>query len=223
MFATRNPLYDKLKSLKGGVFTIEGIIGVGKSTLGRSLEKLLKDNGIHCKFFPEYVNKELLSQYISDMPRYAYSFQMVMLFKRIEIYRDAERFASQGGVALIDRSIIGDMTFARMQKDNGNFTSDEWNIYLSVMKQDIQLTPTASIFLRCSAKTSLERVKNRGIQAEVDGYTSGYMEQLSDAYEKSISECDNVKHIIIDWDSPLIVNDGYLTQDLTLEIIEKLL
>ena len=223
MFATRNPFYNKFKSLRFGVFTIEGVIGVGKTTVGRSLEKFVNEIGIPCKFFPEYVNKELLTQYISNMPRYAYSFQMVMLFKRIEIYRDAERFASNGGIALIDRSIIGDMTFAQMQKDNGNFTSDEWNIYLSVMQQDIQLTPTASLFLRCSSDTSLERVKKRGVQAEISGYTLEYMDQLCKAYDKSISECNNVRHIMMNWDSPLKIENGYLANELVCEILEKLL
>ena len=126
MFSPRNEDYDTFKSLKGGVFTIEGVIGVGKTTVGRSLEKYLNDIGIRANFYPEYVNKELLAQYIGDMKRYAYAFQMIMLCKRIEIYRDAERYADTGGVALIDRSIIGDMTFAKMQYDNGNFTKDEW-------------------------------------------------------------------------------------------------
>lgn len=44
-----------------------------------------------------------------------------MLCKRIELYRTAERFAAIGGIALIDRRIIDDITFARMQRDNGNF------------------------------------------------------------------------------------------------------
>src|SRR5687767_9035911 len=113
MFTNRDPNYDKFKSLKGGVFTIEGIIGAGKTTLGKSLEQFLNECGIKTRFFPEYINKDLLSQYIGDMKRYAYSFQLIMLCKRIEIYRIAEAFASTGGVALIDRSIIGDMSFAR--------------------------------------------------------------------------------------------------------------
>lgn len=223
MFATRDPLYNKFKALKGGVFTIEGIIGVGKTTLGRSLEAFLNSIGLKARFYPEYVNKELLSQYIGDMKRYAYSFQMVMLCKRIEIYREAERFANEGGVALIDRSIIGDMTFARMQKDNGNFTDDEWRIYLSLMKQEIQLTPTASVYLYCTADTSLARVKQRGIEAEIKGYTREYMEQLHKAYEVSISECTNVKHIWIGWDTSMKLENGLLTNNLTQEILAMLL
>jgi deoxyadenosine/deoxycytidine kinase len=223
MFASRHPQYDQYRPLIGGVFTIEGIIGVGKSTLGRSLEDHLNMIGLRAKFFPEYVNHELLEQYIGDMKKYAYAFQMIMLCKRIEIYREAERHAKKGGIALIDRSIIGDMTFARMQKDNGNFTQDEWEKYLSLMKSEIQLTPTASIYLRCTSQTSLDRVKLRGIVSEIGGYTTEYMEQLNAAYEKSIAECNNVRHVIIDWNNPLPIVDGKLLPTFIETVLSSLL
>ena len=86
---------DKYESLRYGIYTIEGIIGVGKTTLGKSLEKFLNERGIKTKFYPEYVNKDLLDQYIKNMKQYAYSFQLVMLFKRLEIYREAVRFSKK--------------------------------------------------------------------------------------------------------------------------------
>lgn len=223
MFATRHPLYNLFKGLKGGVYTIEGIIGVGKTTFGRSVEKFLNDIGLKAKFFPEYVNKELLAQYISDMKRYAYTFQMIMLCKRIEIYREAERFAESGGIAFVDRSIIGDMTFARMQKDNGNFSASEWETYLGLMRQEIQLTPAASLFLKCSPETSLRRVHERGIQDEIKGYSLAYMQQLSDAYDETITACTDVRHITLDWNAPVDIVDGCINTELVHAIVSKLL
>lgn len=223
MFASRHPSYNKFKSLKGGIFTIEGIIGVGKTTLGRTLEKYLNEIGLPAKFFPEYVNKELLAQYIGNMKRYAYAFQMIMLCKRFEIYKEAERFAATGGIAIVDRSLIGDMTFARMQRDNGNFTEDEWSTYLAFAKQEMPLTPTASIYLRCTPDTSLDRVKHRGIEAEINGYSHNYMQQLHDAYEVSINECTNVRHIPMEWDSPILDGSNLIPEDGVVKILEKLL
>lgn len=223
MFTSRHPLYEKYKSLKGGRFTIEGIIGVGKTTFGKSAEAFLNSIGLSAKFYPEYVNKDMLAQYIADMKKYAYAFQMVMLCKRIEIYREAERFAATGGIALIDRSLIGDMTFAKMQKDNGNFTEDEWRIYLSFIRQETQLTPTASLYLRCTPVTSMDRVAQRGIEAEVKGYTIGYMNQLHAAYEKSILECSNVKHIYLDWNNSTPIENESLSDNAICLILDKLL
>ncbi len=223
MFASRHPKYDTYRPLIGGIFTIEGIIGVGKSTSGRSLERYLNEVGLKTKFYPEYVNETLLTQFINDMPRYAYPFQLIMLYKRLEIYREAESFAKTGGIALIDRSIIGDMTFARMQKAKGNISDEEWQIYLKVMESEKQLRPTASIYLKCSPQTSLTRVRTRGLEAEIAGYTSEYMIELHSAYEASMTECTNVTHVMIDWETPVEMVDGYLTEPVLDSILTRLL
>lgn len=214
MFAERPPQYNIYKSLRAGIYTIEGIVGVGKTTLGKAIEQFLNEIGISAKFYPEYVNALLLSQYISNMEKYAYGFQLVMLFKRLEIYREAERFAATGAVAIIDRSLVGDLTFAQMQKVNGNFTMEEWETYLSVAKQEIQLTPTASIYLKCSPEVALERIKKRGIEAEIKGYSLNYLEQLNNAYEHAIANCTNVRHIIVDWNTEF--DDNSVVNILTL-------
>jgi deoxyadenosine/deoxycytidine kinase len=223
MFSDRHPLYNRFKQLKGGIYTIEGIIGVGKTTAGRSLEHFLIEIGIPAKFYPEYMNKDLLEQYIFNMKRYAYAFQMIMLCKRIEIYREAERLASTGCVVFIDRSIMGDMTFARMQKNNGYFTENEWKIYLSFVEQDIQLVPTSSIFLKCSPESSLDRVKQRGIESEIKHYSLKYMRQLEIAYQQSMRDCHNVRHIMINWNTPSPIIDGYLERSKIESMIEMLL
>lgn len=222
MFSPRNQYYNRFKSLKGSIITVEGIIGVGKTTLGKTLEAFLNEIGLNAKFYPEYVNKMLLDQYIQDMKKYAYTFQMIMLCKRIEIYREAERFSSTGGIAIIDRSIIGDMTFAKMQKDNGNFTDQEWDTYISLMKQEIQLSPYANIYLKCSPATSLQRIKNRGIDSEISGYSYKYIEQLHQSYEKSIEEA-KVNNIILDWNCPSKYIDGRLDKNIILFILNLLL
>ena len=222
MFKDRNPKYNSFKSLKGGIFPLEGIIGVGKSTTGISIVDFLNNIGINAKFFPEYVNKELLDQYISDMKKYAYTFQMVMLCKRIEIYRDAERFAATGGVAIIDRSITGDFVFATMQHSLGNITDQEFEAYKSLMKQEIQLIPTVTIYLKCSADVSLCRVKNRGIQSEIEGYNFSYMKNLENAYDKVMNSDSIGKCITIDWNISVQIVNGRLLDEMVQDILERL-
>lgn len=81
MFTNRHPMYEKLRSLKGGIYIIEWIIGIGKTTLGTSLENYLNNIGLKCKFYKEYYNEDLLNQFIGDMKKYAYFFQMMMAVK----------------------------------------------------------------------------------------------------------------------------------------------
>ena len=213
MFAARHPLYKKFKGMKGEIIELEGGIGAGKTTLGKSLAAFLNSIGMDAKFFPEYTNSEFLDAYIGDMPKYAFAFQMFLLAKRIEIYREAERYAATGAVAIVDRSIIGDMTFAKMQKANGNFTEQDWVIYLSTMKQEIQKAPTTLVYLKCDVPTLLDRIKKRGIESEIKGYDSGYLHQLNEAYASSIAEAEDVTCLQMEWNEDAAIVDKLLTHD----------
>jgi deoxyadenosine/deoxycytidine kinase len=199
MFLLRESQYEKFRHLRSGIYVIEGLIGVGKSTLGLSLENYLNSIDIKCKYFAEYSNKPLLEQYISNMPKYAYTFQLFMLSKRIEIYRQAEEFSKTGGISFIDRSIYGDMAFAYMQKEKGFISEEEWNIYLNIMKQEIQLAPTAILFLKCDLDLCLQRLNKRGDKSEISGYNIEYYQSLNSAYEHIMNNYNNSKYIEIDW------------------------
>jgi deoxyadenosine/deoxycytidine kinase len=181
--------------MRGDVICIEGQIGIGKSTLGKQMETFLRKIGFNAKYYSEYVNQELLAQYISDMKRYSYAFQMIMLCKRMEVYRQALELAKIGGVAILDRSLIGDMIFAQMQRDNGNISESEWSVYMSVVKQENNLEPDHVIYLRAPVEKCLERIKKRGIEAEINGYDFKYLKTLEDAHEKVLSNQKNVTQV----------------------------
>jgi len=222
MFNSRHPMYEKLRVLKGGIYIIEGIIGVGKSTLGNSLEIYLNSVGLNCKFYKEYFNKELLDQFIGDMKHYAYLFQMMMLVKRIEIYKEAEEFSKLGGISFIDRSLIGDMTFARMHYENDNISEDEWKIYNNFIKNENLLTPTACIYLQCNTNTSMNRINNRGIETEINGYNIDYINKLKDMYNDIILNTTNVKVINLDWNNQITLVDNLIPEDELMKIINLL-
>jgi len=215
-------MYEKLRVLKGGMYIIEGIIGVGKSTLGNSLENYLNGVGLNCKFYREYFNKELLDQFIGDMKNYAYFFQMMMLVKRIEIYKEAEEFSKLGGISFIDRSLVGDMTFARMHYENGNISEDEWKIYNNFIKNENLLTPSACIYLRCNTNTSMNRINNRGIETEINGYNIDYINKLKDMYNDVILNINNVKIISLDWNNQITLVDNLIPEEELLNIINLL-
>jgi deoxyadenosine/deoxycytidine kinase len=223
MFNPRHPLFDTYKSLIGGIYTLEGLIGVGKTCLGISIVSFLNSLGLNAQFFPEYVNKDFLNEYIEDMPKYSYAYQVMMLCKRIEIYKDAERFANLGGIAIIDRSLIGDMTFARMQRAKGFMTERNWNNYLSMARDEIQSAPSASIYLSCTTETSLGRVRTRGLESEIKGYTPEYMDDLRNAYEKSIADCTTVKHMVVDWNQRMDIVNGLLSETCVRSILDRII
>lgn len=185
--------------LKGLVITIEGLIGVGKTTLGKSLQHYLGKRGYKIKFFTEFKNLELLKLYINDMKKYSFFFQTLLLMQKIKIYEEAYKFSREGGISIMDRSILGDYTFALMQRKKDFINGDEWNVYLSLMNYDQKLEPNYTLFLQSSPNSAYEKMLNRSIQSEKNGYTIQYFEELDKNYQEVIKSCVH-QVITIKWD-----------------------
>jgi len=183
---------------KGTVLVLEGLIGVGKTTLGKSLKKYFTDSGIKCKFFKEYMNKELLVMYLEDKEKYAFLFQGIMVTKRVQIYKKALEFSRQGGFAIVDRGIMGDMAFAKMQFDNGFFTPKEYDTYNSLIKKERISSPDITLYLKTSPKVAFDRMLNRGSEAEKKSYTLKYFQDLESAHLKIFE--NNINVIVTDFD-----------------------
>lgn len=220
MFSTVNKDYRRFANLRGMVVTVEGLIGIGKTTLGQAMVSFLNQLGLEARFFPEYVNREFLAKYIANMKEYSFSFQLFMLQKRIEIYREAQAFAKTGGIAVVDRSLNGDYTFALMQKDKGFFDDEKWDIYNAILEGESIPEPSITLYLVCNPQTSLRRVHKRGNAEEISGYTLGYMEELSTAYNKSMKL---VKHpvLTIEWEYDIPVAD-LVAREVLLSIQKRL-
>ena len=217
--------YKKYRKLRGTLYAFEGSVGTGKSTLGWSLEKKLQDSGLKAKYYPEYRNDLLLDQYLKNMKRYAYTFQMFMLMKRLEIYRDAYKFSLKGGIAIIDRSLLGDRTFARMLHRMKYITDEDWEIYNNVLMSEAYPEPDCILYLDCKPEKSYSRMISRGIESETTSYTLDYFQSLNEAYMESIEETSHPVHII-DWndDQELLVENGkkYLTNEIICRVLDQI-
>jgi len=212
MFRIIGNEYKKYSSLRGSIIIIEGNIGVGKSTLGKNITKFLNDAELKTKFFPEYVNDLFLKKYIDNMQVYALGFQIMMLLKRIEVYKEAINFAQCGGISIIDRGLIGDLVFAGMLYKKGIIDDDGWSIYKS-MQDNTLVEPHCVLYLKCSIETAMRRIMKRGNNAE-KGYSMTYLSELSDAYESKIKELEQ-NIIEFDWNEDIIINDFTISNILT--------
>nr|QBK89740.1 MAG: deoxynucleoside kinase [Pithovirus LCPAC101] len=198
--------------LKGSVICIEGLVGAGKSVAGFSVVEYLDSLDMKAKYYPEYVNHALLNQYLSDMKKYAYYFQMFMLLKRISIYKEALEFADCGGISVVDRCVVGDYAFATMQHKKGYITDEDWNVYLSVMEQDRMRMPSVILYLKCPPSVAFERMIKRNIKSEVSGYTLQYLEDLNASYSEAIDKVMDGTNIVfeINWKDSKSVISGIL-------------
>jgi deoxyadenosine/deoxycytidine kinase len=170
------------------IICLEGVIGAGKTTLAKQLVKELTSKGYAPVYYPEYVNIPLLQQYISNMEKYSYAFQVIMLHQRFNTYRQAIEYIAKDkkNVAILDRGYAGDYAFAFMQYKKGYFSEEEWQTYLAIVNEQKELLTVKldyyRIYLQCDLNTCLQRIKKRDRSVE-DKYTFQYLQELEMAHK----------------------------------------
>ena len=123
------------------IFSVEGNIGSGKSTL----VKMLKDHLIIASdkkvvFLQEPVDEwesikdesgeSILEKFYGNQQKYAFSFQMMAYISRISLLKKTIR-KNRDAVIITERSVYTDReVFAKMLYDDGKIETVNYNIYL---------------------------------------------------------------------------------------------
>ena len=176
------------------IYSVEGNIGSGKSTLIRELEKVLtsisyqsenKSNGstggtitkTPIVYLQEPVNEwskvtdkngeSILSKFYKDQEKYSFSFQMMAYISRIAALRQAIR-ENPESIIICERSVNTDYNvFAKMLYDDGKIEEVNYTIYkrwFDEFTRDIPITST--IYLKVSPENSHKRVIERNREGE---------------------------------------------------------
>lgn len=158
-----------------GIICIDGVVGVGKSTLG---EILAEEFGM--EFFREPVlDNPLLDKFYYDKKRYSFPLQVFFLNKRFEMIKQAEKL----GDCIMDRSIYGDVIFAKMLMEDGDMSKEEFDIYEELLYNMLEhiKRPKLMIYLETSVEKAIEKIKRRGRDYE-QAVERGYWESLNTNY-----------------------------------------
>ncbi|NMC53762.1 MAG: deoxynucleoside kinase [Chloroflexi bacterium] len=157
-------------------FVIEGVIGVGKTTLARLLQPSFEAN-LLLEVFEE---NPFLNDFYSDRARYAFQTQIFFLLSR---YHQQNK----GVPALMEqgRHIIGDYTF---DKDSLfariNLSGDELEMYYRVHEAlgEKITPPDLVVYLRASTRTLMQRIalRDRPYERQME---RNYIADLNQAYE----------------------------------------
>lgn len=192
------------------VIIFAGVIGAGKTLYSKRLAETLGT-----KVFFESVNDNpILAKYYEDAKRYAFPLQIHFLNKRFEQIKQA--FYDNDNV--LDRSIYEDKVFAWANVENGNISTEEWEIYselLDNMMEEIQGTPKKSpdllVYLKVSFEREMANIKQRNRsyeQIEQDPALYNYYRQLHAAYADWVEAYDYSDKLIIDADQYDIHNEA---------------
>ncbi len=157
-------------------FAIEGVIGVGKTTLARLLQPAF-NAALLLEVFEE---NPFLSNFYADRARYAFQTQMFFLLSRYHQQR-------RGIPAMLEQSehLISDYTFDKDALFAGiNLQGDELTMYHRIQEALAEKIPQPDlmVYLRATTTTLMERIARRD-RAYERTMERGYIDQLNTAYD----------------------------------------
>ena len=155
---------------------IEGVIGVGKTTLARLLQTAFQAD-LLLEVFEE---NPFLSDFYSDRQRYAFQTQIFFLLSRYHQQRRAAPSILSAGVNLIaDYTFEKDALFAGI-----NLFGDELETYHQVHEALAEKIPPPDlvVYLRADVDTLMERITTRDRPYERN-MERDYIAELNRAYE----------------------------------------
>jgi len=188
------------------IITIEGNIGVGKTTL----IDYIKNNKI---FDAEYLyepidkwlslndsdNKNILYKFYDDKKKYAYEFQHIVYYSRAEKLIELCNNSNKN-IIFMDRSLGTDSNvFEKMLFDDGFINNIEHSVYKHWDKFINSLIKSKKnlIYLKCDPIAAYNRMIGRGRKEEIN-ISLEYIQKLHDYHEAWINqEFKNGSNVLI--------------------------
>ncbi|MBW8011693.1 MAG: deoxynucleoside kinase [Chloroflexi bacterium] len=168
---------------------IEGVIGVGKTTLARLLQPSF-DAEIQMEVFEE---NPFLANFYEDRERYAFQTQIFFLLSRYHQQRQAVKQTLKAGRNLImDYTFAKDALFAQV-----NLEGDELKMYHRVhdaLGEKITL-PDLVVYLQADASVLMQRITQRDRPYERNMQVE-YIELLNEAYNAFYSDQHDSTHTL---------------------------
>src|SRR5512135_1551613 len=160
---------------------IEGVIGVGKTTLARLLQPAFNAE-ILLEVFEE---NPFLSDFYADRERYAFQTQIFFLLSRYhQQRRTVPDLLAAGKSLLSDYTFAKDALFARI-----NLKGDELDMYYRVHEALGEKIPKPDliVYLRADTEVLMQRIalRDRSYERNME---HDYIDRLNQAYEEFFSQ-----------------------------------
>ncbi|WP_159635392.1 deoxynucleoside kinase [Erysipelothrix anatis] len=173
-YVSKKEVYDMI--------VIEGVVGVGKS----SLMRIIAESDYEA-FEEPVVDNPILDKFYYDRERYAFPLQVFFLNKRFEHIKQAKDVSK----AVMDRSIYGDAIFARMLNLSKEMSDEEFQTYTELLANMLEHVhvPKLMVYLEISVDEAMRRIKKRGRDYELV-VEREYWQKLNDEYRAYFDNYD---------------------------------
>lgn len=167
---------------------IEGPIGVGKTTLVRSLERP------GARIVLDIFDNPFLADFYQDRPSAAFRTQMYFLISRFQQQVEIEGTNTSDSLLVCDYLFARDKIFAYLNLDDQEILI--YDKYFASLCRYIH-TPDLVVYLKAPREVLLERVRRRNVDFEAK-ISEQYLDNLIEAYD----------HFFYHYkDSPLLIVD----------------
>lgn len=186
---------------------VDGLPGAGKSTLVQSigLSIRLEDPEARIEVIDEYICPAMLDLMTTNIAKYGFSYQALMLQRRINILGRICNLLRNGVSVFVDRSLVGDSSFAKNLHIKGLMSDSEWFAYKEMMKEACALEETVKtlssrvwyVYVDVSAEEAKKRIHRRSRSSE-DSYNLEYLKGLETAHTTMYKELQ-VTPLYVKW------------------------
>ncbi|WLD93413.1 deoxynucleoside kinase [Alkalihalobacillus sp. AL-G] len=191
---------EKFNIPKNAVITVAGTVGVGKSTMTKTIA-----NNLGFDTSMEKVDTNpYLDKFYHDFERWSFHLQIYFLAER---FKEQKRMFEQGGGFVQDRSIYEDTgIFAKMHYEKGTMTNIDYETYTSLFEAMVMTPyfphPDVLIYIEGSLQDIIDRIKLRGRPMEQQTPIA-YWEEMHKRYEdwiRNFTTCPVLRVNINDYD-----------------------
>jgi deoxyguanosine kinase len=198
--------------MSDGLFiAIEGVIGVGKTTLARHLTESLKARAV----YEQVEENPFLESFYRDRPRFAFQTQLFFLLSR---YRQMMALKQR---ELFQSSMVSDYLFSKDQIFASiNLSDAEMTLYnqiLPLLERDVP-NPDRVVFLRADLPVLLRRIERRGRPFE-RGIDPEYLGTLDEAYSYYFFHYRRAPLLVVNTNALDIVENADHREDLLKRIV----
>ena len=190
---------------------VEGVIGVGKTSLTRLLAERLQAKLV----LEEVEENPFLKDFYRDREHYAFQTQMHFLFSRYQQQRNLRQ------MDLFSERLIADYLFQKDRIFAGlNLSERELVLYEKVvgwMELDV-MKPDVVVYLQAAPETLMDRIAKRGRPYERD-MDRGYIAELNEAYNRFFFHYNEAPLLVVNTNAIDFVSNADEFEDLRKRIV----